>query len=193
MSDRVTSSRARVGSMPWRGPASPRRWRRPSETRSSSASSATGRARRTRSRQARRVCVGRCAHRRAEARAQRLGDRPPHVGLAVGDAAPLEDGGAVVAGGPLGGLLDQAGLAHAGLGDHDDGRGAVAADGGLDDADEEADLVRRGRRAARRRGGCAGRAGRRPPRRPRRRRAPRDRGRRGRRAGGSARRCAVLA
>ncbi len=47
----------------------------------------------------------------------------------------------MVARGALGDLLDEAGLAHARLADHDDGRGAAAAHGGVDDAVEERELV----------------------------------------------------
>ncbi len=72
--------------------------------------------------------------------AERIGDRPPHVRLAVRDAAALEHERLVLAGGDGGQLLGEAGLADAGLTEHEEHGGAVVAHGVLHAVAEDAQL-----------------------------------------------------
>src|SRR5690606_22851304 len=72
--------------------------------------------------------------------AQRLGDGPPDVGLAVRDAATLEHERLVLARRRGRDLLGQAGLADPGLAEQQDEVGAPAFDGGPERVAEHAQL-----------------------------------------------------
>ena len=73
--------------------------------------------------------------------AHRLGQRPPDVGLAVGDAAALQHEAVVAPARHLRDLLDDPRLADAGVADEQEQRGAALADREVERVGEERNLV----------------------------------------------------
>ncbi len=71
----------------------------------------------------------------------RLGQWPPHVGLAVRHATAVEDKGVVAAAGDLGDLVHQPRLADARVADEEQQRRPTAGDGQVERVGEERDLV----------------------------------------------------
>ena len=71
----------------------------------------------------------------------RAGDRPPHVGLAVGHAAAGQDDGAVTLPSVLGDLLGQARLAHPGVPEHEQQSGPAAVDRHVERVRQDGHLV----------------------------------------------------